>query len=768
MKYLLTILLLITTLSSNAEVITDSTLGQNINLPGPDFQIGADLGQQHGSNLLHSFQDFNLNSSESATFSGPNSVQNIISRVTGGNPSNIDGLIRSTIPNADMYFLNPYGIMFGPNAKLDVQGSFHASTADYLRLGENGRFDARYPGDSLLTVAPIEAFGFLTNNPASIELNDSKLSVSEGKTLSLIGGNLNGNGTHFSTGEKQGIEILEKMSVSLSAESGRINLASVASNGEVIPTTTGLDFSELFQGGQINLDHSLLDTSGNGKGQIFIKGGDIDMFTSWAFIHILGEHSNSFMQIQADNLRLEASGIISLSGGAGKSADIDIKISGIIEMLPDQNDIFSENSTIETDSYGISDFGNIKLEAKQLSLEGGSQIGLSLSENSTTSIKIVDTLRISGQHPDYNLPSGIFKTAQRLRTKSEKDSLLEIEANRIEILDGGQISVLTVASGNGGTVVVKAKELIVSGILKSYTGKNGNFIALPSAIGAQSLALPTSVKDNKAGDSGNIVIEAENIWLRNGGQITNTTRSDGKGGYIELITNELIAEGQQKTGNFTFNSGLASNSLSEEANAGNAGNIKLQANRIILKDNAEIATTTANATGGNIMITIPNLVYLQDGSITTSVQGGSGDGGNILIENPQLIVLNSKGQIKAQADAGHGGNINLKSDHLITSPNSQISASSRLGLDGNVKIESPDMDIEGALVTLKGEFKEASDQIKRPCSMRGSSFFVKKINGSPQTPYDYQPAQYLPEIDNKVKTVSKNSGEKLAFSTCKK
>ncbi len=131
MKYILTILLLIITISTNAEVITDGTLGQQINLPGPDFQITPDLGQQYGGNLFHSFQDFNLNSLESATFSGSNSIHNIISRVTGGNLSNIDGLIRSTIPNADFYFINPYGIMFGPNAKLDVQGSFHSSTADY-------------------------------------------------------------------------------------------------------------------------------------------------------------------------------------------------------------------------------------------------------------------------------------------------------------------------------------------------------------------------------------------------------------------------------------------------------------------------------------------------------------------------------------------------------------------------------------------------------------------------------------------------------------
>jgi len=152
--HLLTIPILINSLGANAEVILDGSLGRNGALPGPNYLIGADLGQQHGGNLFHSFQDFNLNRFESATFSGPNSINNIISRITGGNPSNIDGLIRSTIP-ADMYFLNPNGIIFGPNARLDVQGSFHASTADYLRLGENGRFDARNPSDSLLAVAPI-------------------------------------------------------------------------------------------------------------------------------------------------------------------------------------------------------------------------------------------------------------------------------------------------------------------------------------------------------------------------------------------------------------------------------------------------------------------------------------------------------------------------------------------------------------------------------------------------------------------------------------
>jgi len=146
----LTILLIIITFASKAQISTDGTLGAAIKLPGPDYQIEAELGQQSGGNLFHSFQDFNLQRFESATFTGPSSVSNIISRVTGGNPSNIDGLIRSKIPAADMYFLNPYGIMFGPHARLDVQGSFHVSTADSLRLQDGGRFEARQTNNSLL------------------------------------------------------------------------------------------------------------------------------------------------------------------------------------------------------------------------------------------------------------------------------------------------------------------------------------------------------------------------------------------------------------------------------------------------------------------------------------------------------------------------------------------------------------------------------------------------------------------------------------------
>lgn len=161
----------------------DGTLGSSgkLDLPGPSYEIKAEFGKQAGANLFHSFEQFNLHAGENATFSGPDSVRNIISRVTGGNASWIDGRLVSTIPGADFYLLNPSGLMFGTNASLDLSGSFHISTADYLKTGDNERFYALPPSDEILSAASPESFGFLNEHPAKISVEGSYLNVGEEK-----------------------------------------------------------------------------------------------------------------------------------------------------------------------------------------------------------------------------------------------------------------------------------------------------------------------------------------------------------------------------------------------------------------------------------------------------------------------------------------------------------------------------------------------------------------------------------------------------------
>jgi filamentous hemagglutinin family protein len=138
--------------AATAEVVLDGTLGRAGALDGPEFQIRAEHGRQAGHNLFHSFRAFNLADGERATFSGPGAIRHVIGRVTGGSASRIDGTLASSVPGADLWLLNPAGILFGPNARLDVKGSFHASTADELRFADGKVFRALDPQGSVLSV----------------------------------------------------------------------------------------------------------------------------------------------------------------------------------------------------------------------------------------------------------------------------------------------------------------------------------------------------------------------------------------------------------------------------------------------------------------------------------------------------------------------------------------------------------------------------------------------------------------------------------------
>src|SRR5262249_8066084 len=218
--------LLLTTLPirSYAQITLDGSLGRAGALTGPNYSIPAEVGQLRGPNLFHSFGQFNVRGGESATFSGPDTVANIVGRVTGGTTSTIDGLLRSQIPGASLYLINPSGVVFGPNASLDVSGSFHVSTADYLRFADGARFSAHLSDTSTLSVASPVAFGFLGPTPAPIALLGSALEVPPGEALSLVGGDLMIVGDPALTAAN---------TPTLRARGGRVNLASVASTGEV-------------------------------------------------------------------------------------------------------------------------------------------------------------------------------------------------------------------------------------------------------------------------------------------------------------------------------------------------------------------------------------------------------------------------------------------------------------------------------------------------------------------------------------------------------
>ena len=178
--------------------ITSSGLNTTVTTSGNVHAITGGTRPGSGPNLFHSFGEFGVPTNHVANFLNDSGLttSNILGRVTGGNSSNIFGTIQTTgFGSANLLLMNPAGIVFGPNASLNVGGSVSFTTADYLRLADGARFNA-IPGsqDASISSAPVAAFGFLGSNPGAITVQGSQLAVSEGQGISLVGGNHDAHG----------------------------------------------------------------------------------------------------------------------------------------------------------------------------------------------------------------------------------------------------------------------------------------------------------------------------------------------------------------------------------------------------------------------------------------------------------------------------------------------------------------------------------------------------------------------------------------------
>jgi filamentous hemagglutinin family protein len=564
MKQPLFFLFLIISLSTPAQITTDGSLGPQLNLPGPHYQITPDLGLQRGGNLFHSFQDFNLNNSESATFSGPNHLQNVISRVTGGNPSQIDGLFRSTIPGADVYFLNPYGIMFGPKARLDVQGSFHASTADYLRLGNGGHFDARNPSESILTVAPIEAFGFLTEVPAPITIQNSKLYVSKNKTLSLIGGNLVMEGDLSSDNELESFH--PNFPLKLFAEFGQLNLASIGSSGEVILAETDL-ILKANQGGQIMANNTWIGVSGEGGGDIFIRAGHFELKNSE--LESDSNHQDSgVINIQVEQLILQGSEIATDTHGIGQGGEIIIKVADTLTLfggseLGAPSFIFS-GSESKIDNAGHA--GKIEIEAHQILITESARISSFTEGTGNGGLIIItafDNLTISGQPegqfghelPNINLVedhtsntgiSGLFSNSRSIEANAGNAGTILVQSATIKLMEHAIINASAKNAG-GGNIKITTSELLylregrITTSVKSGTGDGGDINIIPPIFVILDKAKIVAHADR--GRGGNIRIVADQFITSPDSLVSASSRL-GLDGNVEIhAPDENVTEG---------------------------------------------------------------------------------------------------------------------------------------------------------------------------------------------------------------------------------
>lgn len=855
-------------------IVLDGSMGTAGALKGPDFQIKSEYGQQAGTNLFHSFKTFNVQTNETATFSGPPSIRNIISRVTGGETSYIDGLLRSTIAGANLLFMNPSGIHIGPNASLDIDGSFHLTTADYIRLGDD-KFYASPIENEILSVVPPSAFGFfdsvsepkkMVNAPITFdgkelfpesvnEIPTTGLSVPKGECISVVAGTIDINGSYY----KKPIDDTNTQDVAagtLKAPDGKIHLISMKTGGEVNIENPNISVSKA---GDIRLNHTLLNTSGNGTGRISIRGGQFFAKNSIIQSDTEGSEHGGVIDIHADNIILSQTDVFTDSFNSGSGGDIVLSA--------DQSISITDFSRIFSDTYKTGNGGSILIETERLNISNGGKVSsdsLGSGDGGMITLRGSEYIHIKDQNTTVFVGAegkgetagdagGLFIETPKFLLSDEAtincdtyygsamggdinisglngdfaDSVdisnsriysgaingeyqgaghggqIQIKSKNISISNGGEIGSESIGGGNGGDVILHALEKI------RIQGKDseGN----SSKINASALC-----KQDIAGNAGNIILKSDQIFLSEGGSVSVSTEGPGNAGAImiessilELDNNASISSASQST-EYGGNAGMISirgnQSLvlkngseistatfakqSDEGKKGNAGNIELRAAQIKLESGSSISsgsssltqggdagvisirtsesliisggssiTTEAEDAGkGQIIVEAGNLLYLLNGKMTTSIKAGGEDAGDIYAKQDVLIMNGSK--IVANAWEGRGGNIHLIANPFIQSANSLVDASSKLGIDGTVYIESPDDDVTSGLIVLPTNFLDATQWIKTPCAARTgesvSQFVIKGRDAMPTALYDLMPGTVL-WFEEKIKDLNLTS-----------
>jgi filamentous hemagglutinin family protein len=497
---------------ASAEVATDGTAGPRGRLDGPDFEIPASLGRREGGNLFHSFATFSIRRGESATFSGPAGIENMISRVTGGEASTIDGALTSTIPGADFYFLNPAGIAFGPNARLDLQGSFHVSTADELRFADGAKFSANLDARSSFTVEAPQAFGFL-GRTSPIRVRQSVLEVPTGETFSLIGGDVS---------LQQGVVRAEAGTVQIAAIGG-IGAGRLA-DGEV----TGARLAD------VRLrDRALIDARGDGGGKVVIRGGRLVVDHATVAVDNTDEQpgiGGLDLNVRTANIR---GGALTSNAEAGGSAG---SVTVVAERLTitDDGRIDAEafaagrggnvtlglgklemrgSSSVSTSALArASDrAGDIVLNAESIELRGGSRIAaatLGPGEAGDVTVK-ARVFLASGVDPDAEppsprvVPSGVFVVSLGEGPDAGAAGSVILRADSLRLHAGAQIGASTFGPGAGGDVMVNAREVVAVGADRANGVRSG-------------LRATSQGTGKDAGDGGSINLNTDRLVLRGG------------------------------------------------------------------------------------------------------------------------------------------------------------------------------------------------------------------------------------------------------------
>ena len=741
-------------------IILSLVLGFGISVPGaiaqisPDSTVGTTVsptnlitgGTRSGNNLFHSFSQFSIPTGGSAIFNNPVDIQNIFSRVTGTTKSSIDGLIR-TQGNANLFLMNPNGIVFGPNAKLQIGGSFIGTTANSikfadgvqfssidlalnplltvtlpigLQMGNNsGAIEVQGPGHTLV---PLDNLGFAP----LIQPTRPGLQVKPGQMLALVGNDITLN---------NGV---------LGAAQGQVELGSVTNgvvNLNMNTPNTPFSYSNDSMFRDVTLTgRSLLDVSGVNVGRMQIQGRQISLKDgSVVFSQNFGNQSGGDIKINASQeLRV-----------SGESSDRRIR------------------TAIESQTLGLGIGSKIVINSPTIQVTQGARIAaitFNRSPIASTAVSgdiqiVTDSLLLQGVSTFNPTRTSSLGTAT---AGTANGGSVNVIAKDVQILDGATLSTATFGSGMSGSIGIKANTVMLDHVSP---------LGSPSALGSVSFS---------NGNSGIVKVDTRSLKIFNGGSLAATAYAKGNAGniivnasesvqlqgfedsvdirnrsniisasvipsltFIRLLNLTSVPSGAAGSIEInTLNLNLTDNALISVRNqgTGGGGNLSIAADKIQLSQDSKLTAETFSGLGGDIILNA-QFLSLRKASNITATAGSQGNGGNIKINSPIIVGLENS-DIIANAFQGKGGAIEISTNGLIglkyrdrlTSEN-DITASSEFGINGTVQVNSLGLDPSSGLVKLNSDVIDSSRSIAKGCAEnKGNSFISTGRGGIPQSP----------------------------------
>ena len=578
-------------------------------------------GERVGTNFFHSFEEFSIPEGTEAIFENASDLENIFIQITGDNISFLDGMLQTT-GKANVFLINPKGIVFGEKARLDIGGSLVATTSDRLDFadgnlnkvltatlpkkinfnGDNGSITVKGTANQIVNksfLAPIE----FAQKPLGLSVND-------GQTLSLVGNGLNFQGGVVTT------------------EGGKIYLTSIKSGSvEINQSENGLALinNDITEYQYINLDRkSLIQSTGKEIESISLRGKNINI-TNGSFI-LAQSHDN----LPSGAINIKASATLKLSGcprspklpsairsetlNTEKGANINISahellvrdsgrirtysfsdgLGGDININISDSSQFSQGSIIAT-TYGKGNAGNIHVSTSQLQLNLAGINSSTFGEGNGGMVDInARLIDIAGKG------SGDRGSIAATSFASGNTGSVTVNTSQLRVREGASLSSSSFAFGNAGDLTIKAAELVeVIGIGSSQKSQGGNNPQSTIRCAVQTVS-PGARKafklpDVPTGDSGNLIINTPILNITQAGVITVENQGIGKAGSLKIITESLSLEdegsinaaAESKEGGEIFvstqNLHIGNNSKITAAGNKNGGNINIQANHLNVK-----------------------------------------------------------------------------------------------------------------------------------------------------------------------------------------